>query len=190
MESISETCNSSSSPFHSCENPVNFRGRPTIHPPSKCIEVHRANGLRLRAEITQSPALARSRALLRDHPAGHSRPGITGRIALHIIGHGMYNKRSPTPRENRMGVVTHGDARRDHGGLCSSIRRHSKVRHVAGMWTLRVHQTMVLHVRIEVPAGRGKSRAFALRGAVNVNGVFAWRQILQVEIDFYALRRG
>ena len=91
--------------------------------------------------------------------------------------------------ENRVAVIAHRDARRDHRRLRRAICGHREIRHVARVRAFRILQAMMLHVRIEVAAGGRERRAFAFRHRVHVDGVLARRKIHQVEANFHAVRR-
>ena len=58
------------------------------------------------------------------------------------------------------------------------------------MRTLRVLQSMMLAVRIEMPAGSRETRSIAFCILMNVNGVHSRRQILDVKLKIDALPAG
>ena len=64
------------------------------------------------------------------------------------------------------------------------LRPHREIRHVAGVRAFRILQAVMLHVRIEVAAGRCERRAFALRHRVHVNGVLARGRFIRLRRMF------
>ena len=94
----------------------------------------------------------------------------------------------PPLREDRVAVIAHRHSWRDHRRLAGSIRADREIRHVAGVRAFRILQSVMLHVRVKMAAGRGERRAFAFRDRVHVNGVLARRKIHQVEFNVHALR--
>jgi hypothetical protein len=127
---------------------------------------------------------------LGDHAAGDSGPCISRGIALHIVGHGVDYDGRAAVAEDRMRIIAHGYAGRDDRSHQSPLRPHSDVRHVTGVRALRILQTVMLHVRIEVAAGRCERRSLALRHRVNVNPVHARWKTRQIEANAHALWRG
>jgi len=70
----------------------------------------------------------------------------------------------------------------------ASVRLRGEVRHIAGVRfrALGVVNPVVVRVRVEVAAGRGKRRPFAFSGLVNVDGVLAGGQIFQSQLNLDA----
>ena len=64
-----------------------------------------------------------------------------------------------------------------------SVAVDREVQHVSGVRPFRIAQPVVLAFRIEVPAGGLEVGRSALRYLVEVNGMQARRQVLEVEID-------
>ena len=100
-------------------------------------------------------------------------PAMPAGSLFMVVDHGVDHKGRSATRENRIRAVAHRNARRDYGRLGGSVRGNGNVRHVAGVRAVRIHQAMMLHVRIEVASGRGERRAFAFRDGVNVDAVIA-----------------
>src|ERR1700730_7436545 len=154
MESISETCSSSSSPFYPCENPVNFwpleRGMRKSWP----------------RPVAENPGIPLVWLHFGNRAAGDSSARIARGIGLLIVGACVDYQRRTAVAEDGMWVIAHCKAGRDDGRLGGPIGSHGYVWPVTGVRTVRIVQTVVLHVRIEVPASRCECRPLALRHCV------------------------
>src|SRR5882672_7261864 len=136
MESISETCSSSSSPFYPCENPVNF------------WPFERGMGKSGPRPVAENPGIPLASLHFGNRAASDSSARIARGIGLLIVGTCVDYQRRTAVAEDGMWVIAHGNAGRDDGRFCGPIGSHGYVRHVAGVRTVRIVQTVVLHVRI------------------------------------------
>ena len=128
--------------------------------------------------------------LFRDDSASDAVTRIACRIRFHVVCLGVNHQRRSTVAEDGMRIIAHRDARSVHGNLRRAIRRDRKIRHVARVRPFRILQSVMFAVGIEMTARRRKRRAFTFRVLVNVDGVLARRQPLQVETNVHALFRG
>src|SRR5437868_298868 len=126
-------------------------------------------------------------SLLRNHPASNAIAGVARRIGLHIIGFGVDHERSATIAEQRMAVAAECDVSIVDGCLRGAIAADSEVLHVAGMVAVGTFEAMLLVIGIEMRARGLKVWPIALRVLVDMDCVFARRQVLCIELDIYAL---
>lgn len=134
------------------------------------------------------PAASAYRSLLRDCAAGDARAGVARRVGLHVVGRGMNDQRSSAVAENGVRTSTHRYIGSDRCFLRGPVGCYRKVLHIAGVRALRVLQPVLLLLRIEMPARRRESWNLALRVLMNMNGVLAGRQILQIQCDLHSIR--
>jgi hypothetical protein len=90
--------------------------------------------------------------------------------------------------ENGMGIIAESDVRGDDHGFGATFEAYSKAWHVTGVRAFGILQAVMLSIRIEMAASGFEVGAFALGGLMDVDGVRAWRKILHVEFDHYAVR--
>lgn len=121
--------------------------------------------------------------LLPDGPAGDSVPGIARGVGLHIVSFGVNDHGGATIAEDRVVVVTERDIRVRHRCLGRSVRSHREILHIASMSAVRVLQSVLLAIGIEVPASRLEIGRITFRVLMDVNGVLARRQTFQIELD-------
>lgn len=102
--------------------------------------------------------------LFRDNAAGDTIAGISGRIALQIVGLRMNHQRGATAGEHGICAFTQRHFRGVHRQLCRTVSFDREVRHIAGMWlwTFRIVHAVMRILRIEVTARGGECRSFTL----------------------------
>ena len=74
----------------------------------------------------------------------------------------------------------------DDGRLGHAVGRDCEIVHVAGVWSLRVLQPMLLAIGIEMRARGFECRGIALRHLMDVEGMLARGQILEIERNRYS----
>src|SRR5678810_594034 len=109
-----------------------------------------------------SPAPSQKRGvyprLFRDNAAGDTIAGISGRIALQIVGLRMNHQRGATAGEHGICAFTQRHFRGVDRQLCRTVSFDREVRHIAGMWlwTFRIVRAVMRILRIEVTARSGE----------------------------------
>ena len=122
------------------------------------------------------------RAARLDHAAGDAVAGVAGRIGLVVVRLGVDHQRRAVIVEQRVRLALFQRDRRVHDlDRKLAALRHVQVRHVAGM-ALAGHHAVLVVARIEMRAG-GFERRFALADGMNVEGVLARRQALDLQLD-------
>ena len=126
--------------------------------------------------------------LIRYHATGNAVTGVSGGVGLHVVSLRMDDQRRATVAEDGVAITWSPiHIFIDDPGLRLAISVHGDVLHIASMMTLRILQSVLFVVRIEVRAGRFEIWRVALWILVDVNGVLSWRQIVQVEFDHHAI---
>src|SRR5260370_3474873 len=100
----------------------------------------------------------------------------------------MHYQRRAATGKYRVRTITQRYARSDDRGLGFAFGVGGKVGYVARVRTFRVLQSMLFAIRIEVRAGRLEVRHITLCILVNVDGVLARREVVQVQRDLDAIR--
>lgn len=98
----------------------------------------------------------------------------------------MNHKRGAAVGVNGIGAVGQGDVRVGNGCFRLSIGCDGEVLHIAGVRAIGILQSVVLANGIKVTASGFEVGRFATGLLVNVNGVLAWGQIHQIQLDFDA----
>src|SRR5208282_323277 len=129
-----------------------------------------------------------SPTLLRNHTAGDAVAGIARGVGLLIVGLGVRYDCGASVAEQRMAVAAERDVFILPLEMRFAVRVHGEVGVVAGVVTFRILQSMLLSIGIEVASRGLEVRGVALRVLMEVDSVFAWRQIF--EIDFHLHARG
>jgi len=100
----------------------------------------------------------------------------------------MDDQRCASVAEQRMAVAAEGYIFVVPFKMRSTIRARREVGIVTGVVTFRILQSMLFPVRIEMRPGRLEVRGIATRILMKVDGMFAGRQML--EIDFHPYSGG
>src|SRR4030095_11642646 len=74
-----------------------------------------------------------------------------------------------------------------YGRCCRTVCLHREVVHVSGVRTLRVLESMLFAVRIEMGAGGLESWTFTFGRFMKVDRMHARSKIFQIELDTHAL---
>ncbi len=100
----------------------------------------------------------------------------------------MNHQRSSAIAKKRVaaGSISKDDIVVSHFQLGVAFCAHSKVRHVAGVVSVGIFETMLLPIRIEVRACGFEVGAIALGGLMKMDCVRPRRQTTQVEVEFHA----
>src|SRR5271166_3281223 len=132
------------------------------------------------------------RPLLRNHSARNAVAGVTGRIGLHVVRFGVNHDGRATVGKERIGfaAISQHDVFILDGCLRHSIGFDGKVRHVAGVMSVGIVETVLLAGGIEMPAGRLEVRWITLWVLVEMYGVLPWRQVFEVQFHFHTLLLG
>jgi hypothetical protein len=103
--------------------------------------------------------------------------------SLFKSGLGMDHERRTTIGKNGIGSFPKGDLWILKGKVCSAIRLHSEIRHVArmGFRAFGIAYPVMCVRGIEVASRRCERGAFTFGCRVDVNRMFARRQVLQVK---------
>src|SRR5215831_9245649 len=99
----------------------------------------------------------------------------------------MNHQRGATAGEHRICAFTQGHFRVVDRQLCRTVSFDREVRHIAGMWlwTLGIVHAVMRILRIEVTARGGECRSFTLSRLVDMDRVFAWRQVLEIQRNLH-----
>ncbi len=84
----------------------------------------------------------------------------------------------PPPAKTEFAPSAKGHARIFHGHFRRAIRLDHEILHVAGVRAVGILEAMLLHIGVEMAARGGELRAFALGVLMDVNSMFARRQVL------------
>ena len=88
----------------------------------------------------------------------------------------------PPPAEDRIRGIVHCDVWRHQGGFRFSLNVGREVRDVPGVRPLRVRQSVVFVVGIEMISSRLEIRPLAPGGLVNVYSVLARSQVMEIRV--------
>ena len=125
-------------------------------------------------------------ALLRNHAAGDAVACVAGRIGFLIVGFGVDYKRGASVTEERMAVAAEVDIFVLALEMRFAIGGYGKVWTVSGVVAFRILQAMLLVVGIEMASCGFEVGGVALRVLMEVDGMFAGRQVLEVDLHFYS----
>jgi hypothetical protein len=145
--------------------------------------------LRLRMDFaSRSPYFAqddrKNLDLLCDRAAGDAVAGVAGGIGLHVVGFGVDDDAGAAVAEQGMAIGAFvGDVFVHEAEFGLAFGVDGEVVHVAGVMAFGILQSVLFGVGIEVRAGGFEVGGFALGILVNVNGVFAGRKIMEVELE-------
>jgi hypothetical protein len=126
------------------------------------------------------PALRQTR-LFRNHAASNPVARVASWVRLHVIGFGVNHQGRSAVDDQGAVAIAQVYTRIWECIICIPVSLDSEVRHVTGMRPLWILQTVVLLVRIEMWTSRRESWSLTLRDLVNVCGMLAGRQVLEVE---------
>src|SRR5882724_8916777 len=101
----------------------------------------------------------------------------------------MNHQRRASAGKNGMWIITQRDVGCADHTLGFALGVDLKVRRVTGVRPLRILQAMLFSIGIEMRAGRFEVWAFAFRCLVHMDGMLAWRQIVQIQLDGNAFCR-
>jgi hypothetical protein len=120
-----------------------------------------------------------------DEAAGDAVAGIACRVGLHIIGLGMDDDRRPPVSEDGVrGSGVEGHILVHEGRLNRAVGTHGQIlRHVAVVVAFRVFVAVLLAGGIEVSSGALEVGRIALGVLVDVDSVFARRQVLEGDLE-------
>src|SRR5437588_3300871 len=150
-----------------------------------CANVLVSNhGLKLRL-MNEGPACC-SR-LLRYGPAGDPVSGISRWVGLHVVRLGVNHDCGPAVAEQRMAVVAEIHILVLNGELGRSAFRDGEIRHVAGVVTFRILQSMLFVIRVKVWPGRLEVRHVSLGVVLIMDGVLPGPLISLMQSDLTAL---
>ena len=125
--------------------------------------------------------------LLRYGPAGDPVSGISRWVGLHVVRLGVNHDCGPAVAEQRMAVVAEIHILVLNGELGRSAFRDGEIRHVAGVVTFRILQSMLFVIRVKVWPGRLEVRHVTFRVLVNMDSMFPGRKISKIQPDLHAL---
>src|SRR4029077_1242268 len=117
---------------------------------------------------------------LADYAASDARRSGAGSSACDSVN----DDGGPAVAENRMVIRSEGDIGSDYRRVAGSVGGHDqgKVRNISGGHT---HVVRVAGGAVEMRAGGLEVRGFALRVLMDVEGMLARRQALDVQFDFH-----
>src|SRR5208282_4392458 len=122
-------------------------------------------------------------ALLRNRAAGDAVASVSRRVRLLVVSLGVHHDGRASVAIQRMAVAAEVDVFIFPLEMRFAVRPHREVGAIAGVVAFRILQSMLLPIGIEMPARGLEVRSLALRILMKVYGMFAGRQIL--EIDFH-----
>jgi len=155
------------------------------------LEALSSKGKRVAAEIAGgTPALR-----LSDHAAGNSIARVAGGVGLLVVSLCVNDEGCASVTEQRMAVGTEVDVFEVdifivplEMGFAIGVR--CEVGIVAGVVAFRIIQSMLFSVGIEMRPGGLEVRSIATRVLMEVDGMFAGREIHQVDFQPYSGRMG
>src|SRR5512146_944068 len=117
--------------------------------------------------------------LLFNYAAGDPVAGVAGGIRHQVVCLGVNHYRCAALVKERSGAFIKGRTSKGKCRMPLAVLAHNQVRQIAYMrfWIHCIVNAVMGTGGIEVPAGRGKRRAFALSDCVDVNPMFARRQL-------------
>jgi len=123
------------------------------------------------------------RELLCDNAAGDAVAGVAGRIGLVVVGFGVDYDGGAAVAEQRMRAVAEGYVvvLELRAGVAFLI--DGEVLHVAGVVAIGIVESVLPGFGVEVRAGGFEVRGIALGVLMKVDGVLAWRKIVQVKLQ-------
>ena len=113
------------------------------------------------------------RCSFRNYAAGDPRSGVARRVGHVVVRAGVNHNRRAALVEERVRTVAHRHLFVDDLGCTRPIRPYLNIFHVSGVRPIRVFESVLLVVGIEVRARRLEVGAFALAHVVNVERVLS-----------------
>jgi hypothetical protein len=126
-----------------------------------------------------------------DYAAGYAVAGVAGGIGLHVVGFGVDYEGRAAVAEQRVGAVGEGDVGILERNIGFTGCADGEVLHVSGVMAFGIVEAVFLAVGIEMRAGGFEIRSIAIGILVKVDGVLAWREIvdMNLEVDAWPLLR-
>ena len=121
--------------------------------------------------------------LLRDCAAGDAISGSSGWIGLVIVCLGVDDDCGASVAEERVRVGAESDVLVLDLRIGFAFRVDGEVRHVSGMVAFGIFQTVLFPIRIEMRAGGFEIRRIARRILMEVDGVFAGRKTVKLQLE-------
>ena len=135
------------------------------------------------AETTSRESRAK---LLLDHSAGDAVAGIAGWVGLHVVGFGVDYDCGAAIAEERVSVGAEVYIFIGEPDFSFSVGAYGEVGHVAGMVAVGTVKAVLFAVRIKVRACGFEIGRVAFRVLMEVDCVFARREIFEVELQAYS----
>jgi hypothetical protein len=131
------------------------------------------------------------RRLFCDYAAGDAVAGVAGGIGLHVVRFGVDDEGGAAVAEQRVGAVGEGDVGILERNIGFTGCADGEVLHVCGVMAFGIVEAVFFAVGIEMRAGGFEIRSIALGILVKVDGVLAWREIvdMNLEVDAWPLLR-
>ena len=120
-----------------------------------------------------------------DHATSNAIARVSGGVGFHVVSFGVNHQRSSTVAENGVVVIPPIHVFVDDLRFRSAVCVHGEIWHIPGVMALGIFQSMLFVVRIEMCTGGFEVRWITLRILVDMDGMLAWRQIVQVELDHH-----
>jgi hypothetical protein len=130
------------------------------------------------------------RELFRDDTTGYTITSIPRRITLQVVGLSVNHQGRSAVAERGVAVRAQIHAFVHDHQIRFPLGIHGEIVHVTGVGTVGILEAVLLAVGVEMGASRFEIRRFALGILVDVNGVFAGWQVLQVQLDLDAFTSG